>query len=92
MRPKSESAGFLTTGGGSESKLEGLITAETVLFTSCVSNPGQIYTVLKVGSSYYPAIFRAQSRLRGYKSSYAPLDMEKVEAIHLYQSTRKTAW
>lgn len=48
------------------------------------------HTALKVGSSFCPGVFKSASRLRQYKICFAPLEMKKVEAIHLYQSTRKT--
>jgi hypothetical protein len=47
------------------------------------------HTALKVGSSFCPGVFKSASRLRQYKICFAPLEMKKVEAIHLYQSTRK---
>ena len=48
------------------------------------------HTALKVGSSFCPGVLKPASRLRQYKICFAPLEMKKVEAIHLYQSTRKT--
>ena len=46
-------------------------------------------TVLKVGSSQYPPIFARDGRLKRYRSDFAPMVLEKVEAIHLYQNTRR---
>ena len=46
-------------------------------------------TMLKVGASQYPSILARTSRLKKYESTFKPMVLEKVEAIHLYQNTRR---
>jgi hypothetical protein len=46
-------------------------------------------TALKVGCSSYPSLFDRHGALGRYKTVFAPMALKKVEAIHLYQSTKR---
>ena len=45
--------------------------------------------VLKVGYSSYPKLFDKHGTLKRYKNVFAPMALEQVEAIHIYQSPRR---
>ena len=46
-------------------------------------------TVLKVGCSSYPSIFERNGAVKRYRIAFVPMALKKVEAIHLYQSTKR---